>query len=173
MNKWSNFTICFNLNQVQRIQLKKIGYALIIILIIIQFIRPTFNSGEALGANDITHSMAVPDDVSKILERSCFDCHSNHTNYPWYTNIQPVGYWLQHHVNEGKEELNFSEFNSYNGKRKNKKIKEIAEQIKEAEMPLFSYTIIHKEAKLTSAERDAINKWLGAAFGSEEVNDAE
>jgi len=89
---------------------KKIGLGLVAVLIILQFIRPTKNEGMALAETDILHADSVPADVQKILKTSCYDCHSNHTNYPWYTNIQPIGLWMQWHVNDGKKELNFSEF---------------------------------------------------------------
>jgi hypothetical protein len=97
--------------------------------------------------------------VAGILQRACNDCHSNNTHYPWYTNIQPVGWWMQHHVNEGKEELNFSEFGTYTAKRQNHKMEEVAEQIKKGEMPLNSYLWIHKDAKLSDQEKEILISW--------------
>ena len=135
---------------------RKISYVLIAILIVIQFIRPSKNSGNAIGENSITTSA----EVETILQKTCNDCHSNRTEYPWYCNIQPVGWWLNHHVNEGKEELNFSEFNTYSLKRKLKKMKEIKEELDENEMPLSSYTLIHSDAKLTSQDKDLLLKWV-------------
>src|ERR1041385_4701794 len=108
---------------------KQIGIALLVLLIIIQFIRPGKNNGIASSQNDITHFTAVSPQVKTILETSCYDCHSNHTDYPWYNNIQPVAWWLANHVNKGKREINFSEFNSYRIRRKIRKFYEIAEQL--------------------------------------------
>src|ERR1700758_1613083 len=97
---------------------RKILWIFITLLIIIQFIRPSKNTGEVYTANDISHSVNVPADVKNILEKACNDCHSNNTVYPWYTNVQPFGWWINHHVNEGIHELNFSEFNTYKLRRK-------------------------------------------------------
>ncbi len=134
---------------------KKFLIILLIILVVIQFFRPTRNEGIADGPN----SMIVPENVKTILQTSCYVCHSNHTEYPWYTNVQPVGWWMTNHVNEAKREINFSEFNTYKLKRKIKKMKEIREQLEEDEMPLSSYTLIHGNAKLSSEQRDILLKW--------------
>lgn len=138
---------------------KQIFISLLVVLVVIQFIRPTRNLGTAENVNDISHFTAVPDNVKGILETSCYDCHSDHTNYPWYTNIQPVGWWMQDHVNEGKREVNFSQFNAYRVKRKMRKFKEIAEQIKEDEMPLNSYLWIHGNAKMSEEQKKVILDW--------------
>ena len=135
--------------------MKRIGLVLLATLVVIQFFHPAKNEGTADGPN----AMVLPADVKNILETSCFDCHSNHTNYPWYNNIQPVAWWLNDHVNEGKREINFSEFNTYKLKRKIKKMKEIREQIDESEMPLTSYTLIHGNAKLTEAQKTRLLAW--------------
>ncbi len=148
----------------KKINFKKIGIALAAILVILQFIRPTKNEGTALTENDISHAINVPTDVQQILETSCYDCHSNHTTYPWYTNIQPIGLWMQHHVDEGKEELNFSEFKTYKLKRQKHKLEEIAEQVNEHEMPLSSYTLIHKNAALTPEQITLLANWANAEF---------
>ena len=137
----------------------KVLYIIIGLFGIMQFIRPTKSIGEVYTNNDISHSVDVPANVKNILEKSCNDCHSNKTNYPWYTNIQPVGWWLNHHVNEGVGELNFSEFNTYKLRRKLHKLEEIAEQVKEGEMPLGSYTWMHSEAKLTAVEQQILIDW--------------
>ena len=97
--------------------------------------------------------------VKNVLKKACNDCHSNYTNYPWYCRIQPVGWWIQHHVNEGKHHLNFSDFASYTQKRQVHKLNDMAEVMEEGEMPLSSYTLIHKEAKLTDAENKLLAEW--------------
>ena len=141
----------------------KILIGILILLILIQFIRPGRNNGDALGRNDFTHEIPTSDTIMSILKVSCFDCHSNHTNYPWYAEIAPVSWWLNHHVNEGKQELNFTEFATYNARRKNKKLEEIAEQVKEHEMPLSSYTLIHTDAKLSEQQARALIQWTNTA----------
>jgi hypothetical protein len=111
------------------------------------------------GRNDISHDVPMPDTVLKIIKNSCFDCHSNQTAYPWYAEINPFGWWLSHHVNEGKSELNFSEFVSYNSSKKLKKLEEIADEVKEHKMPLDSYVLIHKNAKLTQQQISTLVNW--------------
>ncbi len=138
---------------------KKILIALLVILVAIQFIRPKRNVSAAPSSNDISMHYEVPADVQLILQKACNDCHSNNTNYPWYTDVQPVGLWLQHHVDEGIAELNFSEFAAYKPKRQAHKMEEVAEMIEENEMPLESYTLIHGNAKLSDAEKATLITW--------------
>jgi len=144
--------------------MKKIAITLTVILILIQFIRPERNNGNAWGDNDLLHYTAVPENVKSILENSCNDCHSNHSEYPWYTNIQPLGFWIQHHINEGKEELNFSEFMQYKPKRQKHKMEEIVEMIREGEMPLESYTLIHKNARLNDKQKQELIQWAESVY---------
>src|SRR5215210_3758877 len=132
---------------------KKIFLSLLAILIIIQFIRPARNISNQVAATDITKVYTVPADVQQVLKVSCNDCHSNNTVYPWYTNIQPVGWWLQNHVNEGKVELDFSAFASYSAKRQHHKLEEVMEQVKDDHMPIKSYLWIHKDAKLSADQK--------------------
>lgn len=154
--------------------MRKILYILLAIVLVLQFFRPTRNTGLADGPKDITHVVKVPEEVMDILKKSCYDCHSNHTHYPWYTNIQPVGWWLQDHVDEGKEELNFTEFGSYSLKKQKHKLHECEEMVEEGEMPLSSYTLMHTDAKLEEKEKEALIKWVDASMaelggtGSEE-----
>jgi len=140
---------------------KKIGIGLLVALIVLQFIRPTRNLAEPfITKNDISKTYAISERVHQILVKKCYDCHSNNTEYPWYTNIQPVGLWMQHHVNEGKEELNFSEFGTYAERKANHKFEEISDAVNEGWMPLDSYVWIHKDAEITQEDRDLINAWI-------------
>ncbi len=141
----------------------KILIGVVIFLVLIQFIQPPHNNGTPESATDITHTIAVPDTVMSLLKVSCYDCHSNHTDYPWYSKITPVNWWLNNHINEGKRELNFSTFSTGTFKRKDKKMKEIDEQIDKHEMPLDSYLWIHKDAKLNDAQRKLIIDWTKTA----------
>lgn len=138
---------------------KKILYGLLIIIVALQFIRPARNISDVPSANDIRVHYPLPANVESILKRACYDCHSNNTAYPWYTNIQPVGLWLQNHVNEGKAELNFSEFATYSAKKADHKLEETIEMIEVKEMPLESYTWIHKNAVLSAEEIQTVKDW--------------
>ena len=138
---------------------KRILLILAAIFLIIQFIRPARNISNTVSANDISKHYTVPADVQNILKVSCNDCHSNNTKYPWYTNIQPVGWWMQFHVNVGKEHLNFSEFATYPAKRQHHKLEEVIEEIKGDHMPLNSYLWIHKNAKLSQQQKETLTTW--------------
>lgn len=138
---------------------KKIIFAFIILLIAAQFVRPARNEGSVAGPAFIGARKPVPADVAKVLQRACYDCHSNHTSYPWYADIQPVGWWLAMHVRDGRRHLNFSEFTTYSDKRAAHKLKEVAEEVREKGMPLRSYTWTHPEARLDDAERKLIIDW--------------
>lgn len=141
--------------------IKKILLLLLIVLALFQFYpRPAKNDSQGPDLQDITRVHQVPEQVAGILKTSCYDCHSNHTYYPWYARIQPVALWLNDHIEEGKGELNFSEFGSYSIRRKYRKLEEINEQVKEGEMPLSSYTIIHRDAKLSKEQKLAVAQWV-------------
>lgn len=143
--------------------IKKIGITILVLLLLAQFIRPEPNDGVAMGPNDISHVMTVPAPVMNILKTSCYDCHSDHTNYPWYSKITPVNWWLNHHIEEGKSELNFSQFATYPIKKQQKKLEETAELVQKGAMPLYTYTWIHKEAKLTNQQKQVLTDWVHAA----------
>jgi len=143
--------------------IKKILIILLLVFVVIQFIRPHRNNGNAAGPNDITTVVAVPDTVMNILKKSCYDCHSNHTNYPWYMNINPAGWFMARHVNDGKEELNFSEYATYNKKKRDRKLTITAEQVSKHEMPLSSYLLIHTDAKLEDGQIKIIKDWVESA----------
>jgi hypothetical protein len=128
--------------------------------IVIQFMRPPRNNNPARSVTDLEAVYPVPEAVVDILKRSCYDCHSNVTRYPWYTDIQPVGWLLSRHIREGKKELNFSEFGSYSDRKRQSKVRAIETSISDGTMPLPSYTWMHKNAKLTQQEKKVIYDWL-------------
>jgi hypothetical protein len=139
--------------------LKKILIALLVILVLIQFIRPARNSNSVVTERHLKTLYPVPAEVDQILKKGCYDCHSDYTSYPWYSNVQPLGFWLQHHINEGKEHLNFSEFGKLAKKEQAHAFEEIAEEVGENHMPLESYLWIHKEAELTAQEKQTLITW--------------
>ena len=138
---------------------KKILFVLLIILIVIQFFHPARNKSEGEQPNKVSTLYPVSSEVKSILDKACMDCHSNNTAYPWYSKIQPVDWWMTHHVNEGKRELNFDEFATYNLRRQYHKLEEVMKQVKDNEMPISSYTWIHKDAILTTAEQNGLINW--------------
>jgi hypothetical protein len=115
---------------------------------------PPVNAAETLEA-----AVAVPPDISMMLARSCNDCHSHKTVYPWYSYIQPVGWWMQDHFLKGRDELNFSTFARMNAKQRSKKLEEMCEEVREGKMPLPSYTYGHPDAILKDSEKQALCAW--------------
>lgn len=145
---------------------KKIVWAIVIGFVAIQFVQPARNStGQAL-AIDISKLVFVPDSVQIILKKACYDCHSNNTNYPFYAYIQPIGWLLNNHIQDGKKQLNFSDFGSMPKRRQESKLKSIANQIKDETMPLPAYIILHKNAILTKKDRDLIINWANTTKDS-------
>lgn len=140
--------------------LKKAAITIIVLLVVIQFFKTKENKSIQVSENTITQYYEAPENIQNILKTSCYDCHSNNTNYPWYNKIQPVNWWLSNHVNEGKRKLNFDEFNAYSTKKKLHKLDEVIENIKDNEMPLKSYTLIHGDAKLSNSDKQEIEAWV-------------
>jgi hypothetical protein len=140
--------------------IKKITLAVAIILVGLQFV-PMEKNESGTTDFDLAKGYEVPDHVATILQGACNDCHSNSTTYPWYSKIQPVGFWLNSHTNEGKEHLNFSDFTSLPLRVQNHKFEEIVEMVESKEMPLPSYTYLglHPEAKLTDTQRQQLVDW--------------
>jgi hypothetical protein len=141
---------------------KKILLALLVLLIIIQFFHPAKNASAAAFPNDIAAIYPVPPDVDTILKKACNDCHSNNTRYPWYNNIQPVAWWLDSHVKDGKRGLNFNEFATYRLSKQYHRMDDIIDEVKKGDMPLGSYTLIHTDAKLTEQEKQTLYSWARA-----------
>ncbi|KIC62658.1 heme-binding domain-containing protein [Chryseobacterium taiwanense] len=131
-----------------------------LLIIVIQFFDTEKNISASPSENAIEKHYQVSSHVQGLLKTSCYDCHSNNTAYPWYNNIQPVKWWLADHVNSGKRHLNFDEFNTYSQEKKLKKLDEITETVRSGEMPLRSYTVIHHNTKLSSADQSEIEKWV-------------
>jgi len=139
--------------------IKYISIGLLGALLAIQFFRPAKNINPAPSPQDIAALYVVPDSVHQILDKACMDCHSNNTRYPWYNNIQPVAWWLNDHISEGKRKLNFSEFGTRTLQKQAKKLKKTAKEVQEGGMPLASYTWIHRDAILTEREKNILINW--------------
>lgn len=139
---------------------QKIAYGLVAIIIILQFFQIDKTNPESDPAIDFMNIANPPEEVATILKTACYDCHSYNTRYPWYTNIQPVAWWVKDHIDHGRDELNFSEFGSYTQRRADHKLEEAAEYILNEEMPLPSFTWAHAEARLTDEQREFLADWF-------------
>ena len=138
---------------------KIIFVCLFIVFALIQFIRIDRTNPPIASEKPMETAINVPADIQQIMARSCNDCHSNKTVYPWYTQIAPVSWWLKDHIDDGRKELNTSEFATYAPKKQEHKLEEVCEQIRSGEMPLPSYLIMHSDAALAPTEVDAICSW--------------
>lgn len=143
--------------------LKKILIAVGVILVLIQFIRPAKNTSN-VQTNHIATKYIMPQEVKEIFAKACDDCHSNNTRYPWYSNFQPVAWWLNNHVVDGKRHLNMSELGARKINLQNHKLEEIIEMVDKGEMPLKSYTWVHKDAILTDVEKNWLINWAKSAM---------
>lgn len=134
------------------------GLLLIAVLIILQFFQPEKNSGPSTS-DDLIQVLAVPESIANVLRSSCYDCHSNQTNYPWYNRISPVSWYLSKHISMGKDELNFSNFGALEKSKQVGILSDICELTESGSMPLKSYLLIHREARMDEATIEALCDW--------------
>lgn len=137
--------------------IKKILLAVFVVLVAIQFIPVKKNNAATAEVTVFETETQPSNDVKNILASKCYDCHSNKTTYPWYANIAPVSLWINHHVEEGKEHLDFSSWSNYKAKRKEHKLEEVYEEVEENKMPLKSYKYLHGD--LTEDEKELLMNW--------------
>ena len=148
--------------------MKKVIFFSLTVFLLLQFYQPARNSdnGQVLPIH-ITKVYNVPVKVQQILQKSCYDCHSNNTYYPWYSYLQPSRFLMEYHIKAGKENLNFSEWGNYSRRRQESKLDRIAKQIESNEMPLASYTLIHRKAKLSELQKQEIIAWINTIITDE------
>ncbi|HEX2853292.1 MAG TPA: heme-binding domain-containing protein [Opitutaceae bacterium] len=140
--------------------LKKILLVLGLLFIGIQFVRPARNLSSAPNPNDLIALHPTPPAVKQLLSVACYDCHSNTTRYPWYAEIQPMGWWLASHVSDGKAELNFSDFGTYPAKKAARVLEVAIDEIDGRKMPLPSYRLTHGDARLSDAQIKLLSDWF-------------
>jgi hypothetical protein len=142
--------------------LKIAAIVLALAFVAIQFIRPDIANPPEVAGETLEASTQIPADVGAILSRSCADCHSNRTIYPLYSNVAPFSWLLANHIRDGRQELNVSVWNTYDKRRKERKLDDICDQVEIGEMPLPSYLWIHWDAKLKEGEATKICDWTKA-----------
>ena len=140
--------------------LKKIFIAVVVIVIGIQVI-PVDRSNPP-----VTKEINAPENALFILKTSCYDCHSNETTWPWYSYVAPVSFLIADDVNEGRRHINFSEWDKYDEKKKEKKLDHVIEMVEEGDMPLSNYLLLHSEAKLDAKKIKALKDWVTGNDGS-------
>lgn len=147
--------------------MKKVLRLLLILVLVglvaVQFYRPKRNTSD-MHPGSTFEKYPISASLDATLKTACNDCHTNNTKYPWYANVQPVGLWLEEHINDGKRHLNFSEFTTRKIAYQNHKLEEIIEMVKEGEMPLESYTWVHKDAILSDIQKKELLQWASDAM---------
>ena len=141
---------------------KALKWAVIVILVLFvvaQAYRPDLSGPPVDETKTMRASARLTPEVGAIFDRSCNDCHSSKTDWPWYSQVAPVSWWLKNHVDEGRRELSFSEWGTYPQRKATRKLGEICDQVQAGEMPLKSYLLLHPAAKLSDADRKAICDW--------------
>ncbi|REJ78355.1 MAG: cytochrome C [Acidobacteria bacterium] len=145
----------------------KVVAALILLAVAgIQFFRPERSNPPVDPTKTLSSSVHVPAEVTAILERSCTDCHSNQTVWPWYSNVAPISWSVAEHVDHGREELNFSEWAAYSEDRKERKLEEICEEVRDRHMPHPQYLWIHRDAVLSKQDIETLCNWTLEASDS-------
>ena len=142
--------------------LKIIAVIIVSAFLVIQFFRPDFTNPPVDQAETLEATTQVPDNVKAILKRSCADCHTHETKYPWYSKIQPSAWFLKDHIDEGRRELNLSIWKTYEPRRQRRKLAEICEQVQGRNMPLPSYLWIHWDAKMSDEDIKTLCDWTEA-----------
>ncbi len=153
--------------------MKKILFILLGLLIIIQFFGIDRSNPPVEPEMDFLYLNAPPVEIGLQIKAACYDCHSHETKYPWYTNIAPVSWWIKGHIDEGRENLNFSTWSNYAPDRRAHKVEEAMEEVKEGHMPLDSYIWMHPEADLTEADREAMAAWFAELYEQMKVGDGQ
>lgn len=137
-------------------------YVLLAAFVVIQFFRIDKTNPPIEQSKDFLTVTQAPNDVANVMKAACYDCHSNESKYPWYTNIAPVSWFIGDHIEHARKHLNFSIWGEYSEKRQMHKLEEAAEEVEEKEMPLESYVIMHSEADLSDNQRELLEDWFNS-----------
>jgi hypothetical protein len=139
--------------------LKRLILAVVIVLAVIQVFRPARTNPPVDPKREIHTNLSVDPAVPSVLTRACNDCHSNRTVWPWYSHVAPASWLVVSDVNRGRKALNFSEWSRYSAEAQQEHLSEVCKEVKEDEMPGLSYTLMHRNAKLSKADKVAVCRW--------------
>jgi len=142
--------------------LKALFFAIVLLFLVAQIKRPARTNPTIDESQTIFARRQMPPEVAAIVDRSCADCHSNKTVWPWYTNVAPVSWWITDHVNSGRKIMNLSEWGKLDRDRQDKKLRQICDQVEDGAMPLPSYLPMHTKAKLSEQDKKTLCDWTEA-----------
>ena len=151
--------------------IKWVGLVIIVVLLIMQFFGIDKENPAVDPSVEFMSVVNPPQDIADMMKAACYDCHSHETKYPWYTNIAPLSWWIGHHIEEGRAELNFSEWGNYPADKAAHKAEESGEEVEEKHMPLKSYLITHSEAKLNDEQIERLSRWFMALADTRDVTE--
>lgn len=138
---------------------KRLLVIIAVVLVIIQFVPVTLPTNNSDLKSDLVSTQKLSSEVVSILKSTCYDCHSSQTKYPWYSHVAPVSWLVARDVKEGREKLNFSDWDKNNKRHKIRQLENIKEEVQQGEMPMAIYTFIHRDAKLTEAQKKLLMDW--------------
>jgi hypothetical protein len=137
----------------------RLALIIIALIVLIQLYRPERYTTTEITSDDVTKVLNVPDNVQNVIKRSCYDCHSNHTRWPWYSGVAPVSWFVISDVSRGRAKMNFSEWGKYSKTKQGIKLDNICDEISQGDMPLKQYLYIHKDAVLSKEDKDILCSW--------------
>ena len=140
-------------------RLRLVGLGLVAVLLVLQFFQPESHNTAVDPAQDMLEVLAPPEPLADLIRKACYDCHSNQTVYPWYNKISPVSWYLYKHIKKGKEDLNFSDYGLLDKADKIGAFADFCDVLDAGSMPLQSYMLIHKNARLSQEERENLCIW--------------
>jgi hypothetical protein len=144
----------------QKFNKRNLRIAFLVVFALIQFVVIDKSPIEINPEADFLMIEQAPKEVAELMQASCYDCHSNLTTYPWYSNIAPVSWWLKGHIDNGRGKLNFSEWDNYTREQGDTLKVKSADMIEKKWMPILTYKIIHKESRLSDEQRALLIDWL-------------
>lgn len=141
-------------------------YGLLGLFVIIQFFQTDKTNPPVDPAKDFIAATQPDPSIANRLRGACYDCHSNESKYPWYSYVAPLSWYVQNHITEGREHLNFSEWTTYSSEDQAEILEESGEELQKGKMPLKPYPITHPEAKMSETEKQELIAWFGKAGGN-------
>ncbi|OEK01406.1 hypothetical protein BFP97_07685 [Roseivirga sp. 4D4] len=134
--------------------------AVLVSLVVIQFIKRPERISEPANDDDIINALEIEGPIASLLKSACYDCHSDQPRYPWYASVAPVSWRIAEHIEHGRDELNFSKWATYSARRRDHKLEEMIEEVEEGHMPLPSYVRMHSDARLNTEQITSLKTWI-------------
>ncbi len=138
---------------------RKLLLGILALIILIQFMPKGLPTTSSITTSDLLMNNTIPSNIESILTNSCYDCHSNNTAYPWYAQVSPVSFFVGAHVKDGREHLNFSEWEQLSKLDKAEALDDLMEEIEDKKMPVEAYLLLHADSKLSASDRIELISW--------------